>query len=161
MMCKRAKSDDFFLFLVLEDGLSRTRDSGKVAIEIEALGKDDLEDFRDIDAVLSRTEEKGSLHEFGILARLLRNVLLFLFRKFLEGVEFGTNHEGNSGLVETTSLAVPLLDGSQSDLARQVEHEKNSGRLVTHQGQHVHEFTLTWRGAKKGAKGGNKEVKNK
>lgn len=57
-------------------------------------------------------------------------------------VILGANQDGNSCLVETPALTVPLLDAVESTLARQVEHEKDGYRVVADEGQHVDELAL-------------------
>lgn len=66
----------FPLSLVLKDGLSKRRNGRQVAIEVEALSEDDLEDFGNVDAVFCGAVKQGGAHQFRVLSRLFRNVLL-------------------------------------------------------------------------------------
>ena len=57
-------------------------------------------------------------------------------------IVFRTDKERDRGLVETSPLSIPLLDGIERALPRQVEHEENSDGVVAHEREHVHEFAL-------------------
>lgn len=74
---------------------------------------------------------------------LVGNLFLVLEWKVDKVVKLGTHKDGNGRFVETSALAIPLLDAVQRTLAGQVEHEENGHSIVTHKGQHVDEFTLT------------------
>ena len=52
------------------------------------------------------------------------------------------DEERNSRLVETSTLAVPLLDGIEGALSGQVEHEEYGNGVVADEGKHVDEFAL-------------------
>src|ERR1700685_3278721 len=45
-------------------------------------------------------------------------------------------------LVETSRLPIPFLYGIQRTLSRQIEHKQDCHSIITHQRQHVHEFSL-------------------
>lgn len=70
------------------------------------------------------------------------NLLLVLARKVHKMVVFGSDQERNSRFVKATSLAVPLLDGVEGALAREVEHKEDRHRVVAYEGKHVDEFAL-------------------
>lgn len=50
--------------------------------------------------------------------------------------------DGNGRLVESSPLAIPLLDAVQRALAGQVEHEQDGHGIVTHERQHIDELAL-------------------
>ena len=54
-----------------------------------------------------------------------------------EGVVFGADEERNGSLVETSTLSIPLLDGIQCALSRQVKHEEDSNGIVADERKHV------------------------
>lgn len=57
-------------------------------------------------------------------------------------IVFRTDEERDRGLVETSPLSIPLLDGIKGALPGQVEHEENRDRVVAHEREHVHELAL-------------------
>ena len=73
---------------------------------------------------------------------LSRDLLLVFLREIDKVIVFRTDEERDRRLVETSPLSIPLLDGIQGALPRQVEHEENSDRIVTHEWEHVYEFAL-------------------
>jgi hypothetical protein len=112
-----------------------------------------------VDAVTGTAKDEASLHclgkPFGLreLVRLgwsqnhwdthlIGNLFLLLDRKIDEMVVFGTNQEGNSRLVETSSLAIPFFDRIKRALPSQVEHEEDSYSIVADERKHVDEFAL-------------------
>ena len=52
------------------------------------------------------------------------------------------DQEWDGGLVEASSLPVPLLDGVESALPRQVKHEEYRNGVIADQRQHVDELAL-------------------
>lgn len=57
-------------------------------------------------------------------------------------VVLGADQDGDSRLVESAPLAIPLLDAVESALARQVKHEEDGDGVVAHQRQHVDKLAL-------------------
>lgn len=88
-------------------------------------------------------KNKSSSHRLSKSLGLIRDLLLVLSRKVDEVVVFRTDQDGNRGLVEASSLAIPLLDAVERALARQVEHEQDCDGVVADQGEHIDEFPLT------------------
>lgn len=58
-------------------------------------------------------------------------------------IVFRAHEKGNGGLVEASSLPIPLFDGVQSALSSEVEHEEYGYCVVTDQGKHVDKLALT------------------
>lgn len=63
---------------------------------------------------------------------MIRDLLLVFSWKVDEVIIFGADQEWNSGLVETSSLSVPLLDTVECALPCQIEHEQDSHSIVAH-----------------------------
>ena len=78
-----------------------------------------------------------------LLTYLIRDLFLIFSRKIDKMVVLRADEERNGGLVETPTLPVPFLDGVESALARQVEHEQDSDSVIANERQHVDEFPLT------------------
>jgi hypothetical protein len=76
------------------------------------------------------------------ITHLVRDLFLFFTRKVDKVIVLCADQEWYRCLVEATSLAVPLLDGVQCALPRQVEHEQYGHSIVANQGQHVYELAL-------------------
>lgn len=57
-------------------------------------------------------------------------------------IVFCAYQDGNGRLVESSPLAIPLLDAVQRALAGQVEHEEDGHGVVTHERQHIDELAL-------------------
>lgn len=53
-----------------------------------------------------------------------------------------SHQKRNRRLVETPSLAIPLLDGIEGALAGEVEHEEDGDGVVADEREHVYEFAL-------------------
>jgi hypothetical protein len=67
---------------------------------------------------------------------------LLLTRKVHKVIVLCADQERYRRLIESSSLAVPLLDGIECALPCQVEHEEYGHSIVTHQRQHVYELAL-------------------
>ncbi len=53
------------------------------------------------------------------------------------------NQKWNGSLVEASPLPVPLLDGIERALSRQVEHEQNSDGIIADEWEHIYELALS------------------
>lgn len=90
---------------------------------------------------------------------LFRDLFLLISRKSRKLIKFGADQEGyrclprdvrrsqvcgrlHTHLVESPRLPVPLLDGIQCALPRQVKHEENRHRIVAYKREHVHKLAL-------------------
>lgn len=58
-------------------------------------------------------------------------------------IVLGTDEEWNGSLVESSTLPVPLLDGVESALTREIKHEENGDGVVADKGEHVDELALS------------------
>lgn len=67
---------------------------------------------------------------------------MVLARKVHKVVILGANQEWDGSLIETTALAIPLLDRVEGALASEVEHEQNGHGVIANQGQHVDKLAL-------------------
>ena len=74
---------------------------------------------------------------------LIAYLFLILSWKIDEMIVFGANQEGNSSLVEASTLSVPLLDAVERRLPRKVEHEEDGNSVITDERKHVDELALT------------------
>jgi hypothetical protein len=73
---------------------------------------------------------------------LIRNLLLLFAWKVDKVVVLCADEEGNGRLVEAAPLAIPLLDGVEGALARQIKHEEDGDGVVADEGQHVDKLAL-------------------
>ena len=80
--------------------------------------------------------------EVSELTYLNGNLLLVLAREIHKMVVLGADQERNGCFVKPTALAVPLLDGVESALAREIKHEEDGHGVVADKWQHVDEFAL-------------------
>jgi len=92
--------------------------------------------------VASAGKDQASLHGFCEPLGLETDLFLLFSGEVNKVVVFGTDKEWDSGLVESATLPVPLLDRIKGTFARKVEHEEYGDGIIADQGQHVDELAL-------------------
>lgn len=77
------------------------------------------------------------------MAYLKADFFLLFSGKVDKVIVLGADEEGDGSLVETSALSVPFLDGVESALTREIEHEENGDGVVADKGEHVDKFALS------------------
>ena len=86
-----------------------------------------------VDTVTRAAEDQARLHSLREPLGLQTNLLLLLLREIDKVVVLCANQKRYSRLIESSTLAIPLLDRIQCALAREIEHEEDGYCVVTYQ----------------------------
>jgi len=132
-----------FTLLELNDGITNVSQLLDVALQLEHLAEHKLENLLHVDGVRSGAENEGRLHSLGELACLLGDFRLLIHVHGGEEVVLGTNQERGGGLVQQTSLLVPVLDARERGFSREIKHEEQSNGVIAHKRQHMEVLLLT------------------
>lgn len=73
---------------------------------------------------------------------LCADLFLVFSREVDKVIVFCANQERDCRLVETATLAIPLLDAVQGALSCEVEHEEDGDCVIADERQHVDKFAL-------------------
>jgi len=116
--------------LVFYDWIPNRADLLDVALQFEHFGQDNLEDLVNVDGMRSGAENQGSLHGFRESKSLLRDFRLLVVLHVREIVVLGADQERRGSFIQQSRLLVPILDGRQRRLAREIKHEEKGHGVV-------------------------------
>jgi len=83
-----------------------------------------------VDRMRSGAENEGSLHGLCESKSLLRDFRLLVVLHVREIVVLGADQERRGSFIQQSRLLVPILDGRQRRLAREIKHEEKGQGVV-------------------------------